>query len=554
MLDYRTPLDDILFALKHGAEAGRLPDWDDDLAAEVLGHAGRFIDDIIAPLDPVGDVEGCRLENGRVRMPAAFRSAYDAFREGGWPALSIEEAYGGQGLPHILSGALSEMLSGACISFQMVLSLAQAAMRTLSVHGSEGQKGLYIPKLASGDWLATMCLTEPQAGSDLSLVRTTAVPDGDSWRITGNKIFISGGDQDLTGKVLHLVLARTGDAAAGIKGLSLFVCPSECDQGIRNAVSVIRLEEKMGMHASPTCQLAFDDAAAEIVGKPGEGLMRMFTMMNQQRLDVALQGVGLADVAAQRSLAYAATRRQGKIAGRSGAQILTAHDDVRRMLLTQKALTLGSRAMTLRTLVELELDHSSPLVDFLTPVCKAFCTDAAVQAADQAIQIHGGYGYLREYRVEQVLRDARITPIYEGTNGIQAATLAGRLLHADGGRAAEAFRRDIADTIAVSGGPESRAALQAALDDWQRATDGVVAAASQSAANYMRLTGLLAFGAAWSRLEGGADKAPQPAHVRSVAEFVRCAMLPETAHLARLCTSPFDFASVPQDIFLTETM
>jgi len=463
MIDYTAPLDDIRFVLDHAADASRLPGWDKEFAHEVLGHAGRFISEVIAPLDPIGDAEGCALVEGRVRMPQAFRDAYAQFRDGGWPGLAVPEAFGGQGLPHLLCASMGEMIAGACISFQMVVSLAQSAIRTLQHNGTDAQKTRYIPLLASGEWLASMCLTEPQAGSDLSQIATTAVQDGDGWRITGGKIFISGGDQDMTGKVLHLVLARTGDPSLGLKGLSLFLCPSELENGGPNGVSILRLEEKMGMHASPTCQMAFDGARAEIIGAPGEGLMRMFTMMNLQRLEVSLEATGLTEVALQRSLAYARDRRQGK------RLPINRHADVRRMLMTQMALALGLRAMTYRALVEVEVNPGSPLADFLTPVCKAFSTESAMTAAQAAIQIHGGYGYLTEYRVEQILRDGRITLIYEGTNGIQALTLAGRLLRLHDGQAAEAFAADVAQAAHLA----DDTGLMAALEAWRRATEAV---------------------------------------------------------------------------------
>ncbi|MGC2857465.1 acyl-CoA dehydrogenase family protein [Novispirillum sp. DQ9] len=541
MINYQAPLDDIRFVLDHVAGTERLPGWDKDLAAEVLGHAGRFISEVIAPLDPIGDAEGAVLADGRVRMPAAFRDAYAQFRDGGWPGLSVAEDLGGQGLPHLLCASMGEMIAGACISFQMVVSLAQSAIRTIDRNGTADQKARFIPLLASGEWLASMCLTEPQAGSDLSQIKTVAVPDGDAWRITGGKIFISGGDQDMTGKVLHLVLARTGDPSLGLKGLSLFLCPSETEDGGTNGVSIVRLEEKMGMHASPTCQMAFEDARAEIIGAPGEGLMRMFTMMNLQRLEVALEATGLSEVAAQRSLAYARERRQGK--GRT----INRHADVRRMLLTQMAFALGLRAMTYRALVEVESAPASPLADFLTPVCKAFATESAMVAAQAAIQVHGGYGYLTEYRVEQILRDGRITLIYEGTNGIQAMTLAGRLLrHADG-KGADAFAADVAEAVALG----DDTALADALEAWRAATAVVRdnPAADSLADAYMRLTGLVAFGAAWARLAAAADHAPHPERIRTLAAFVRRTMLPQADLLRRLCIEGPDLSRVADAVF-----
>jgi hypothetical protein len=541
VIDYRTPVADILFALRHGAEADRLPDWDDGLAGEVVRAAGRFVDAEIAPLDPIADAEPARLVDGRVRLPEAFVAAYRRFCAAGWPGIVADPAYGGQGLPHVLGSVVSELLAGACITFQMILSLGQGSARTIAAHGSDEQKRRYLPRLASGEWLATMCLTEPEAGSDLGRIRTVAEPAADgSFRIRGGKIFISGGDQNMTHNIVHLVLARLRGAPAGVRGLSLFVCPAVADDGVRNAVAVVRLEDKMGMHASPTCQLAFDGATAELLGAEGEGLARMFTMMNAERLDVAVEAIGLAEVAAQRALHHAAERRQGRAPGSAEpVDPIRRHGDVQRMLLTLMALVHGMRAMTLRTAVDLERDAASPLAAFLTPVCKAFCTDAAVEAANLAIQVLGGYGYLREYRVEQNLRDARITPIYEGTNGIQAMTLAGRLLHSDNGAAAEAFAAEIEDAGRRAAKPFATA-LAGALDHWRRATAAVRANPDPGmvAASYLRLSGLIAFAAGWSRMETAAAASPHPVRIRALAAFVRDWMLAEAALLSGRVHNP----------------
>ena len=540
MLDYRSPVADILFALRAAAGADRLPGWDDDLARTVLDQAGRLVDEVVAPLDPLGDTHPARLEDGRVRLPPGFAAAYALYRDGGWPGLAVAEAEGGQGLPHVLAGAVSEMLSGACLSFQMLLSLGQGALRTLGANGSPAQKARWMGRLASGDWLATMCLTEPQAGSDLARIRCLARPDpAGGWRLSGGKVFISGGDQDLTGRALHLVLARTPDAPPGLRGLSLFLCPSELEDGRRNAVSVLRLEDKMGLHASPTCQMAFDEAWAELIGAPGEGLARMFTMMNAERLDVAAQGIGLAEIAGQRSRAYAAQRHQGRTGPGAGPDPIAAHPDIRRALLTQLALALGGRAMLYRVLVELELGTNPALVEIMTPICKAFCTDAGCEAADHAIQIHGGYGYLREYRVEQILRDARITRIYEGSNGIQGMTLVGRLLTLDDGACRRAFHAEIA--AAAEGPAEWREDLTRAVAAWEAAASALLTAPEPGyqAADFLRLSGLLAFAAAWARLLACAAAAPSPARIRQGADFVRRWMLPECHLLAARCVGGF---------------
>lgn len=560
MQDFKSPIDDILWTLGAPAETRRLEEWDAALAREVVQQAARLIDAEIAPLDRIADSQPPQLDGGRVKLAAPFVAAYERYATEGWPGICAPEEYGGQALPHVLGCVTSELLSGSCLGLQTMLSLGQGATRTLLAHGSAEQRAGVIPRLSSGEWLATMCLTEPTAGSDLSQIRTTASPSGDGdWRIDGTKIFISGGDQNLTANIAHLVLARTPDAPPGVKGLALFLCPATLPGGERNAVSVLRLEEKMGLHASPTCQLAFEGARAEMLGGPGEGLARMFTMMNATRLDVATQGVGLAQVAAQRSWAYASERRQGRGAD-SGETVglICAHADVQRMLLSQRALVLGIRALVYRTMVMLETGDAAPLVEFLTPVCKAFATEAAVECADLAIQIHGGYGYCHEYRVEQILRDARITCIYEGTNGIQAMTLAGRLLRMNDGACADAFARDIEAECASAerNGQGSMAQeLSVLLGIWREAGERVRRSKDPGicAREFMRLTGLTAFAAAWSRLERAAPDHPDPDQITTLAGFVRERMLPQAAALEHTIRLAADHDPLKAEFFTALT-
>jgi 3-(methylthio)propanoyl-CoA dehydrogenase len=514
MTPFAAPVDDILHSLDL-AGAARLPDWDAELVREVVGHFAAFAAAEIAPLDERGDREGCRLEGGRVVMPPGFAAAYRAYAEGGWPGLAASEAHGGQGMPGPVLGAVSEIFAGACHALQMVTGLVPGAVRTLMEFGTEDQQARLVPPLASGEWLSTMCLTEPGAGSDLAATRTRATEEGGIWRITGEKIFISGGDQDMSEEILHLVLARTGGAEEGVRGLSLFVCRSHRDDGSRNAVTVTRIEEKMGLHASPTCQLAFDGAKAELVGEAGAGLKAMFTMMNHARLDVALQGVAHAARASQIARAYAAERRQGR--GPDGAPVtIDRHPGVAAMLEEQEALAIGGRALCHAALVALEAGDEPELVEFLTPVCKAFCTEGGIRAADLGIQVLGGYGYLGEYRVEQTYRDARITSIYEGTNGIHALTLAGRLLRLNGGAAADAFERFVA---AQAGGD---AAAGRSLARWREARAAVLRAdPAEAAPAFMELTGLVAWQAAWAALERTGAQSPDPARTERLARFVR---------------------------------
>ncbi|WP_260348552.1 acyl-CoA dehydrogenase family protein [Alloyangia mangrovi] len=413
------------------------PRWDAELSQEITQHFAAFAEGVLAPLNEPGDRQGCRLENGRVRMPDGFGAAYAELATSGWQGLTAPEALGGQALDHLTAAAVSEIFSGANHSLQMVTGLVPGAISTLLANGTPEQQATYIPHLTSGDWLSTMCLTEAGAGSDLSRIRCKATREGDAWKIYGQKIFISGGDQDMSQGILHLVLARTGAPEDGVKGLSLFLCTSEVD-GTRNAITVTRIEEKLGLHASPTCQMEFDGATAELIGDEGRGLAAMFTMMNHARLDVALQGVAHASRAFAIASAYAAERRQGRTPEGDPA-LLTDHPDVTRMLDEQQDLARTARGMCHLALAELEKAEAPALIEFLTPLCKIYATEAGIRSADLGIQILGGYGYLEEYGVAQIWRDARITSIYEGANGIHALTLATRGLRLDGGAAIGQF-------------------------------------------------------------------------------------------------------------------
>lgn len=512
MTTFHAPTDDILFSLRHVARADRLPDWDDELASEITGHFAAFAEGRIAPLDAPGDEQGCRLENGRVRMPDGFAEVYAELSEGGWQGIAAPEEFGGMGLGGPVLAAVSEIFTGANHSLQMVTSLAHGAISLLMRFGSEAQKEAYIPKLASGEWLSTMCLTEPGAGSDLSAIRTKATRDGESWRIEGEKIFISGGDQDMTDNILHLVLARTGAPEDGIRGLSLFACPAIREDGVRNAVTVTRIEEKLGLHASPTCQLAFDGAQGELVGAEGAGLKAMFAMMNHARLDVGLQGVAHAARAADLAKAYATERKQGR--GVDGTVVsIDQHPDVARMIDECDALALGGRALCHITLVAQELGTEPDFVEFMTPVCKYFCTEAGSRAADLAIQVMGGYGYLREYGAEQNWRDNRICAIYEGTNGIHARTTATRSLTLNDGAGARAFAAFLRD---------SDAALEEGAGQWEAEAQRISGGghAARDAHRFMELTCDLAYRAAWGRLKSVAEQAPDSSRLQRLAASV----------------------------------
>ncbi|GEO80234.1 acyl-CoA dehydrogenase family protein [Pararhodospirillum oryzae] len=509
MSTFHAPTDDILFTLRHVAGAERLPDWDDALVTDIVGHFAAFAEGRIAPLDATGDAQGCRLVDGRVRMPAGFPELYRELAEQGWQGLAAPERFGGQGLGGPTLAAVSEIFTGANHALQMVTSLAHGAIALLTRFGSEAQQAAFIPPLAEGRWLSTMALTEPGAGSDLSAIRTRASRDGEGWRIDGEKIFISGGDQDMSEEILHLVLARTGTLADGVRGLSLFACRSHRPDGQRNAITVARIEEKLGLHASPTCHLIFDGALGELVGEEGGGLQAMFAMMNHARLDVALQGVAHAARAADLARHYARERQQGRDA--AGQRVtIDQHADVARMIDTCDALALGGRALCLITLVAHELGTEPDFVAFMTPVCKYFCTEAGNRAADLAIQVMGGYGYLREYGAEQNWRDCRICAIYEGTNGIHARTTATRSVAVNDGAGARAFAAFLRQSAPFLDGPASA---------WEAEAHRVAASndpAAQAHA-FMEATCDLAYRAAWARLAAVADRAVDPARLLRLA-------------------------------------
>ncbi len=512
MIPFTAPIDDILFTLDKVAHADRIPGWDRETAEGIVGHFASFAEGVIAPLNTIGDTQGCRLENGRVRMPDGFTDAYAQLRDGGWQGLTAPEAHGGMALDPVLAAAVSEVFSGANHAFQMLCNLVPGAISTLLAHGSASQQARWIPELASGEALATMCLTEAGAGSDLSRIRTKARKAGERWLIEGEKIFISGGDQDMSGNILHLVLCRTGAVEDGVKGLSLFMTDRA---GAGDRIRVTRIEEKIGLHASPTCQVAFSDAPAELLGTEGGGLSAMFTMMNHARLDVSLQGVAHAARAHAIARHYADERRQGRRPDGTDA-VLSDHADVRRMLDQQQSLALGARAMALLTAVELELGARPELVDFLTPICKVFCSEAGIRAADIGIQILGGYGYVEEYMISQTWRDARICAIYEGANGIHALTTARRGLRAAGGAGAKAFA-DLVGELAPGD-----ASVSGLLTLWLRERDRVLAAADPAplAHDFTQLTAELFFRATWVKLLSASTGTPRGPEFERLAAVV----------------------------------
>ena len=463
MSEFKAPLEDIVFSLDQIANAGRLASWNKDEAEEILDYFAKIAEGVLAPINASGDAEGAKLEDGRVIMPNGFKAAYQELCEAGWQSASVPENFGGMALSPLILAGISEIFSGANHAMQMVCNLVPGAVQILLQYGTEQQQQEYLPKLADGSALSTMCLTEPQAGSDLSAIRCKAQQQSDgTWQLNGEKIFISGGDQDLSDTILHLVLARSGEQSDGIKGLSLFLCPAH------SAVKITRIEEKMGLHASPTCQMLFDDAQAELIGEEGAGLKAMFTLMNHARIDVALQGVAHATRAFELSKAYAEERIQGR--HRNGAPTrISEHADVKRMLDRQRDLARIARAACHLTLVELELGEKPEFVEFLTPICKIMGSEAGIEAADLGIQILGGYGYLTEYGVEQIWRDARITAIYEGANGIHRRALATRGLTPKGG--AEQFEGYISDLIGHNEQLKNELSLWTSLKEQLKSSD-----------------------------------------------------------------------------------
>jgi alkylation response protein AidB-like acyl-CoA dehydrogenase len=439
MLTYAPPLRDVRFVLDRLLDIGG--EVDSDLVEAVLEEAGRFAADAIAPLNPVGDREGCtRHADGSVTTPSGFRQAYARYREAGWGTLALPEEHGGQGLPHALATVVEEFLNSACHAFNMYPGLTHGAVAVLLDRGSEELKAAYLPKLVSGEWLGTMALTEPQAGTDLGLLRTKAEPLGDrTFAVTGEKIFCSGGEHDLTDNIVHLVLARLPGAPEGSRGISLLVVPKFLNDGSRNAVTCGSVEHKMGIRGSATCAMNFDRATGWLVGEENGGLAAMFIMMNAARLSCGNQGLAQAELAYQNAAAYALERRQGRAPGsKAAADPLIVHPDVRRMLMDARAFTEGFRALVLWTAHQFDRG-SQELVSFLTPVIKAYGTDKGFETAVAMQQVFGGHGYIAETGIEQVVRDARVAMIYEGANGVQALDLVARKLVRDEGQVAERF-------------------------------------------------------------------------------------------------------------------
>ena len=553
---YQPRTDDMQFVLSRvlnaPAQWQALPAFaevDAALVQQVLEEAGKFVGEVIAPLNRQGDEIGAQWKDGAVTMPPGFKDAYQSFWQSGWPALTASAEDGGQGLPSVLEAMLYEMLSAANHGWTMAPGLLHGAYECIKHHASDELKALYLEKVATGEWLATMCLTEPHAGSDLGLARTKAVrqPDG-QYAVSGTKIFISGGEHDLTDNIVHLVLARLPDAPPGPKGLSLFLVPKFYPDGSRSRVHCDRIEEKMGLHGSPTCVMRFDEALSAIVGEPGKGLNAMFVMMNAARLHVALQGIGLLDAAWQKADAYAQERRQMRAPGKgksaSEADLIGTHPAMRRILDTQRAWIDAGRVLAYRTALELDLiKHSTDAATqaaaqrwcaLVTPVMKSVFTHQAFHGGSDCLQVFGGHGYVREWGIEQIVRDARVAMIYEGTNEIQAIDLLVRKVLADGGKDMNALldrlQTDLPEAVKAS------SQAQARIQTLRAVTDQIVKAAPQDAAlsfrvadDYLRCVALVLLDWAWLRIETGVNTDTPDADTRwlTPAKALRSWVLPE---------------------------
>ena len=535
---YSAPVDDMRFVLHEVVgvdELQQIPGYEEtgpQIVETILQEGGRFASEVLAPLNRTGDEQGCRFEDGEVHTPEGFRQAYEEFTAAGWSGIYCEPEYGGQGLPSSLSLMLDEILCGTNLSFSMYVALTHGVYNAVLKHGNDELKRQYLPHLVSGRWTGTMCLTEPHCGTDLGLIKTRAVPaDDGSYRISGTKIFISAGEHDLSDNIVHLVLARTPDAPEGTAGISLFLVPKFMPEGegaigARNGVSCGGIEHKMGIHASSTCVMNFDDATGFLVGTLNKGMRAMFTMMNAARLEVGIQGLGLGEAAYQGAVAYARERLQGRsLSGarypEQAADPILVHPNVRRMLLTMRAYIEGARALGAWVAKQADIAEKHPepevraeadeFVALMTPIVKAFFTDLGSEAANLGMQVFGGHGYIREHGMEQLVRDARITQIYEGTNGIQALDLVGRKLPAHTGRYLRRFFHPVDAYIeAHRDDPELKSLiepLEKGFGRLQRATGWIAeqglkdpAQGAAAASEYLRLFALVALCYMWVRM------------------------------------------------------
>lgn len=594
MAEYKAPLKDIRFVMNEVFEAEKL--WgslagtkdmvDMETADAILEEAGKITASLIAPLSREGDEEGCHFDNGKVTVPAGYRDAYKTFAEGGWSGLTGNADYEGMGMPKMLGAQYEEMLYSADISFGLYVCLTSGAALAIDAHATEELKQKYLPKMYSGEWTGAMDLTEPHSGTDLGMIRTKAEPQADgSYSITGTKIFITGGDNDLTDNIIHLVLAKLPDAPAGSKGISLFLVPRNHvdDNGVvgeNNNVTCGSIEHKMGIKASGTCVMNFDGAKGWLVGEVNKGLLAMFTMMNYERLSVGIQGFAAAERSYQNAIAYALDRIQGRAATgpaqpEKAADPIIVHPDVRRMLMTMKAFTEGSRAFSTYVARFLDISkfsddvdekkHAEAMVALMTPIAKAYMTDRALDSCIAGQQIFGGHGFIREWGQEQLVRDTRITQIYEGTNGVQAMDLMGRKVVANGGKLFELFAAEVSSFIEAEADNTEIAGLlkplAASLERLSDATEFVINSAKDdqnaigaAAVEYLDMFGLVAYGYMWARMAKiAAAKASEDDFYASkvvTAKFFFNRLLPKTVSLLEsIKAGSEDMMALAQDSF-----
>ncbi|WP_298494993.1 acyl-CoA dehydrogenase C-terminal domain-containing protein [uncultured Maritimibacter sp.] len=556
-------------------ETSDIPGFDDldpSFTSAILEEAGKIASEVLAPLNRVGDLEGCTLENGVVRTPTGFKEAFDQVREGGWTSLDCDPEYGGQGLPHVMGSAVGEFLTASNMAFNMYQGLTHGAYSAIHIHGTEEQKQTYLPKMVTCEWTGTMNLTEPHSGTDLGLMRTKAVPQEDgTYKITGNKIFISAGDHDMSENVIHLVLAKIQGGPEGIKGVSLFIVPKflvneDGTPGERNGVSVGALEEKMGIHGNATCVMNYDEATGYLLGTEHKGMRAMFTMMNEARLGVAVQGLGQATAAYQNALEYAKDRLQGRaVTGAEApdkpADPIIVHPDIRRALMDQKSFIEGARAFMLWSAEKIDRfqrtgdKDADGLVSLMIPVLKGFLTDRGFECAVQAQQIFGGHGYIEEWGMSQFVRDSRIAQIYEGANGIQALDLVGRKLAQDSGKHVMAFFEEVKSFAKANEENDAIKAdfmdpLKAASKDLQAAAMFFMQSGMKNPNNalagsydFMTMFGHVALGYMWAKmavaaqakLDEGTDDAAFYETKLATGRYYMQRQLPATGmHLARI--------------------